>query len=79
MDDQLTGHFPMLLEFVKKAEQQQKRLAVAEGQHIPNFAPQQVRAFNVSSRDGQGCRSLTPRPLPPARMITARAVLWSKK
>lgn len=30
------------VEFVKKAEQQQKRLAVPEGQPITNFAPAQV-------------------------------------
>jgi hypothetical protein len=42
VDEQLSSQFPMLLEFVKKAEQQQKRLGVAEGQHIPNFAPPQA-------------------------------------
>jgi hypothetical protein len=42
VEEQLMGHFPMLLEFVKKAEQQQKRLAIPEGQAIPNFAPPQV-------------------------------------
>ena len=31
------------MDFVKKAEQQQKRLAVPEGQPITNFAPAQVK------------------------------------
>ena len=35
-------HFPILVEFVKKAEQQHKRLAVADGQTIPNFSPPQA-------------------------------------
>mmetsp|Transcript_35681 Transcript_35681/g.90202 ORF Transcript_35681/g.90202 Transcript_35681/m.90202 type:complete len:761 (-) Transcript_35681:796-3078(-) len=42
VEDQLMNHFPMLVEFVKKAEQQQKRMAVPEGQPIPNFAPPQA-------------------------------------
>jgi len=42
VEDQLSNHFPILVEFVKKAEQQQKRLAVPEGQLIPNFAPAQA-------------------------------------
>lgn len=43
VEDQLMVHFPMLVEFVKKAEQQQKRMGIPEGQIIPNFAPLQVR------------------------------------
>jgi hypothetical protein len=42
-DNEAWAHFPMLVEFVKKAEQQQKRMAIPEGQPIPNFAPMQVR------------------------------------
>ena len=34
VEDQLSRHFPILVEFVKKAEQQCKRLAVPEGQPI---------------------------------------------
>lgn len=55
VEDQLSKHFPILAEFVKKAEQQQKRLVIAEGQHIPNFAPAQaspiLRDFTVRWKD----------------------------
>lgn len=44
VEEQLGGEFPMLIEFVKKAEQQQKRMGVPEGQPILNFAAQQVCA-----------------------------------
>jgi hypothetical protein len=43
VEDQLSRHFSIMVDFVKKAEQQQKRLAVPEGQAIQGFAPQQVR------------------------------------
>ncbi len=43
VEDQLSRHFSIMVDFVKKAEQQQKRLAVPEGQPIQGFAPQQVR------------------------------------
>eukprot|EP00983_Pelagomonas_calceolata_P039056 1137030-Pelagomonas_calceolata.AAC.4 len=53
VEDQLMAHFPMLLGFVKKAEQQQKRLNVPDGQCIPHLGPQQavpiVRDFATSS------------------------------
>jgi len=42
VEDQLTAHFPLLLGFVKKAEQQQKRLKVPDGQCIPQLGPQQA-------------------------------------
>mmetsp|Transcript_23537 Transcript_23537/g.64882 ORF Transcript_23537/g.64882 Transcript_23537/m.64882 type:complete len:760 (+) Transcript_23537:107-2386(+) len=42
VEDQLMAHFPMLLGFVKKAEQQQKRLNVPDGQCIPHLGPQQA-------------------------------------
>ncbi len=35
VEDQLGAHFKELVEFVKKAEQTQKRLAVPDGKHIP--------------------------------------------
>jgi hypothetical protein len=35
VEDQLAQQFKDLVEFVKKAEQQQKRMAVAEGSPIP--------------------------------------------
>ena len=44
VEDQLSNHFPLLVDFVKKAEQQFKRLAISEGQPIPNFSPAQVRS-----------------------------------
>ena len=42
VEDQLVVNFPMLLGFVKKAEQQQKRLGIPEGQCIPHLGPQQA-------------------------------------
>jgi hypothetical protein len=60
VEDQLSRHFPILVDYVKKAEQQQKRLAIPEGQVIPNFAPAQgspilrdfaVRADECTLRD----------------------------
>lgn len=35
VEDQLSSHFKELLEYVKKAEQQQKRNAIPDGQCIP--------------------------------------------
>jgi hypothetical protein len=35
VEDQLVAHFKDLVDFVKKAEQQQKRAAVADGQQLP--------------------------------------------
>ncbi len=35
VEDQLAAHFPALVEYVKKAEQQNKRMAVPEGAPIP--------------------------------------------
>ncbi|GAX77086.1 hypothetical protein CEUSTIGMA_g4532.t1 [Chlamydomonas eustigma] len=55
VEDQLSRHFPILVDYVKKAEQQQKRLAIPEGQAVPNFAPAQaspiLRDFAVRWKD----------------------------
>lgn len=42
VEDQMERRFRFMIEFVKKAEQQQKRQAVPEGQPIPHFGPAQV-------------------------------------
>lgn len=42
VEDQLSVQFKDLAEFVKKAEQTQKRLAVPEGAQIPGFGPPQA-------------------------------------
>lgn len=42
VEDQLGGSFREMVEFVKKAEQQHKRSAVADGSPIPGFGPAQV-------------------------------------
>ncbi|KAJ9512046.1 hypothetical protein QJQ45_004603 [Haematococcus lacustris] len=42
VEEQLTSHFGQLVEFVKKAEQQQKRLAVPDGQPVPSYGPPQA-------------------------------------
>eukprot|EP00877_Chromochloris_zofingiensis_P003974 jgi/Chrzof1/13578/Cz08g03010.t1 len=51
VEDQLSQHFKDLVEFVKKAEQTQKRLAVAEGAPIPGLGPREaspvLRDFSV--------------------------------
>ncbi|MEW5309332.1 MAG: hypothetical protein WDW38_001227 [Sanguina aurantia] len=42
VEDQLGGSFREMVEFVKKAEQQHKRSAVADGSPIPGFGPAQA-------------------------------------
>jgi hypothetical protein len=41
VEDQLGQHFKDLVDFVKKAEQQQKRTAAPEGQPIPGYGPKE--------------------------------------
>lgn len=42
VEDQLQLHFQDLIQFVKKAEQSQRRLAVQEGSQIPGYTPGQA-------------------------------------
>jgi len=50
VEDQLVAHFKDLVDFVKKAEQQQKRAAVADGQQLPG----EQQWLNVSRMPGPG-------------------------
>jgi len=58
VEDQLGQQFKDLVEFVKKAEQQQKRSAVPEGQPIPGYGPREstpvMRDFSLRWKQAVG-------------------------
>jgi hypothetical protein len=52
VEDQLSSHFKGLLEYVKRAEQAQKRNAIPDGQQIPGEVEQ-----NTKQSLSEGCQS----------------------
>jgi len=55
VEDQLSTHFRDLLDYIKKAEQQQKRSAIPEGQTIPGGWLIQVRGIQHRQAHSGSC------------------------